>query len=103
MNTTSFLQQLPFGKGRAIGANSGKLVDAIIGGWQVSGIISIRSGTSYHVLSGSDTGQTGNSIASSTERANIVSNPFLPGLFRTGITGSIRTRSPCRHSARWAT
>jgi hypothetical protein len=79
VNTTSFLQQLPFGKGRAIGGKSGKLVDAIIGGWQLSGIISIRSGLSYHVLSGVDTGQTGNSIAASTERANIVGSPVPSG------------------------
>jgi len=55
------------------------VVDAFIGGWQISGIISIRAGTSYHVLSGVDTGQTGNLIPASTERANIVGDPTPSG------------------------
>ncbi|MBI1354923.1 MAG: TonB-dependent receptor plug domain-containing protein [Acidobacteria bacterium] len=35
---------LPFGKGRAIGANWNRAVDAILGGWQISGTMTAYSG-----------------------------------------------------------
>jgi hypothetical protein len=36
--------QLPFGKGKMIAGNVNKIVDAFIGGWQVTGIYSVTSG-----------------------------------------------------------
>lgn len=36
--------QLPFGRGRAIGGNMSPALDALIGGWQVSSVTSIRTG-----------------------------------------------------------
>ena len=36
--------QLPFGKGRALMANAGRVADAILGGWQISGIFRWNSG-----------------------------------------------------------
>lgn len=41
---TNFVWQLPFGKGRWLAGNSGGLVDAIVGGWQLSSIIRYNSG-----------------------------------------------------------
>lgn len=35
---------LPFGRGRAFGGNISKWLDAVVGGWSVSGIFSARSG-----------------------------------------------------------
>ncbi len=41
---TNFIWQLPFGKGRWLFGNSGKAADAVLGGWQFSGIVRYNSG-----------------------------------------------------------
>ena len=41
---TNFVWQLPFGKGRWLLGNSGRAVDAVLGGWQFSGIVRYNSG-----------------------------------------------------------
>ena len=44
----NFLVDLPFGKGKLLGRNSGRLADAIIGGWQTAGNFTLTS--SYTTL-----------------------------------------------------
>jgi hypothetical protein len=48
----NWVAELPFGRGRAIGADSSKWMDAIIGGWQLAGIYRITSGLPYSVSNG---------------------------------------------------
>ena len=48
----SVLYELPFGKGRHFGSGMGALPDAIVGGWQVSSIISFQSGRATNVTGG---------------------------------------------------
>lgn len=43
-STTSFVYELPFGKGRRFGKNMPATLDTMLGGWQVSSIISLFSG-----------------------------------------------------------
>jgi hypothetical protein len=43
-NTTSFVADVPFGKGRKFGRDLNSALDAIIGGWQLSAIINSQSG-----------------------------------------------------------
>lgn len=40
----SFIAQLPFGKGKAVGSNWGRVANAVAGGWQVSGVTSFKAG-----------------------------------------------------------
>ncbi|HEX7176238.1 MAG TPA: TonB-dependent receptor [Pyrinomonadaceae bacterium] len=40
----NFLAQLPFGRGRAFGGDMGRVPNAILGGWQLSGIMRWHSG-----------------------------------------------------------
>ncbi len=40
----SYVYELPFGKGKALLANSNAVVSRLVGGWQVSGIWSLQSG-----------------------------------------------------------
>jgi hypothetical protein len=40
----SYVYQVPFGRGKALGAHVNKAVDAVAGGWQVSGITTFRNG-----------------------------------------------------------
>jgi hypothetical protein len=60
--TLTEVWQLPVGRGRAIGNTMSRALDAAVGGWQISSITSIRSGTAVDVTlasSGTDpaTGQ----------------------------------------------
>jgi hypothetical protein len=67
--------ELPFGKGRRWGADSSTLVDAVLGGWRLSGIFQARSGFPITVTDGANRslqGQRGN------ERPTCVGDP-VPG------------------------
>ena len=41
----SALYEIPFGHGRRFGSNASTWLDAVAGGWQVNGIVTIQSGT----------------------------------------------------------
>lgn len=44
--------ELPFGKGKALAGNVNRIVDAVIGGWAINGIITSMSGEPFAVRSG---------------------------------------------------
>ena len=43
-NTTSFVFELPVGRGRSFGGNMNKILDGIVGGWTLSGVNTMTSG-----------------------------------------------------------
>jgi hypothetical protein len=45
--TTDYVYRLPFGKGTAVLGNANKLTDALVGGWQLSGIVRATSGLPF--------------------------------------------------------
>ena len=45
----SFTYELPFGRGHALGGNWSRALDALLGGWQVGGILSLRTGFPFDV------------------------------------------------------
>ena len=45
----SYIYQLPFGRGRALGGNMSRLEDTFLGGWQVNGITTIQGGTPLQI------------------------------------------------------
>jgi hypothetical protein len=49
---------LPIGKGKAIGNNMNSVVNSVVGGWQVSSIISLHSGFPLAVYQATDTSNT---------------------------------------------
>ena len=53
--SANFEYGLPFGHGKWLGGNSSKLLDEVIGGWQISGIVQTYSGSPYKVDSGAFT------------------------------------------------
>ncbi|MFV0388675.1 MAG: TonB-dependent receptor domain-containing protein [Pyrinomonadaceae bacterium] len=44
--------ELPWGRGRAWGSDMPKALDAVIGGWQLSGLLTVQSGRPFTVYSG---------------------------------------------------
>jgi hypothetical protein len=42
---TSYIYDLPIGRGKAIGSHFNRKTDAVLGGWEVSGIVTNKSGT----------------------------------------------------------
>jgi hypothetical protein len=98
--------QLPVGKGRTF-LNRGGVVDALIGGWQVSAIFLVESGTPFTPIMGTQN-QTG--ALAGTWYPNLVGNPFLsnptiqewfntaafaqPGPFTYGNSGRNILRGP---------
>ncbi|MFI5058434.1 MAG: carboxypeptidase regulatory-like domain-containing protein [Candidatus Acidiferrales bacterium] len=48
----NWIAELPFGKGKRFGHNSGSVVDAFIGGWQLSGLARWTSGFPFSVANG---------------------------------------------------
>jgi hypothetical protein len=48
--TGNFIYQLPFGRGMRYGAESNRAVDAVIGGWTLSGITRWSSGLPFSIL-----------------------------------------------------
>jgi hypothetical protein len=57
--TTSFLYELPIGRGRAVLGNSNRLVDSLLGGWQIGGITTLQSGFPFTLYCGSGPIQNG--------------------------------------------
>jgi carboxypeptidase family protein len=48
----NWVAELPFGKGKAVAGNAHGALDAIIGGWQLSGLFRITSGFPFNVFGG---------------------------------------------------
>jgi hypothetical protein len=66
----SYIYELPIGKGKAIGSSLSKPVDAVVGGWQISGISTFKQGFPLSIAPANNTlGQYGGN-----RRPNIVGN-----------------------------
>jgi carboxypeptidase family protein len=58
---TSYVWELPFGKGRKFLSHAPRAVDAVLGGWQWQGINTLQSGVPYTVTINTDRANTGQS------------------------------------------
>ena len=79
--TTSFTWELPFGEGRAFGSRWGGALDAIVGGWQAGGILSLRSGFPYPMGFFGDPQNTGTSSRGNRIADGGLSNPTIDNWF----------------------
>ncbi len=77
----SYIWELPFGRGHAIGNDWGPAMDLILGGWQLTGIHVIQSGLALTAtLSGATVVNLGGERRA---RPNLVGDPELPSSQRT--------------------
>jgi hypothetical protein len=77
--TFSPVYQLPFGRGRQYGNNDNAIVDGAIGGWDLTGIVTVQSGAPFSVsMSSNASANTGTFL-----RPNRICNGNLPAGQRT--------------------
>lgn len=65
--------ELPFGRGRAIGNRVNRWMDALIGGWEISGVYTAQSGNPLQI------GLSGGNIWNGTQRPNLIGDPATTG------------------------
>jgi hypothetical protein len=83
-NTTSFVWDLPVGKGRKFAAQLPAFADAVLGGWRLTGINTMISGQPIN-FSYNPTAPATVVTNTLTMRPNLVGNPFLPADQRTPV------------------
>jgi len=89
-NTTSVVWEVPFGKSRTWGSDVNGFVDAVLGGWQISGINTLTSGEPYNLRYSPATALQVSDITddwrgATWSRPNVIGNPVLQGGARTGV------------------
>ena len=57
--SAAWVYELPFGKGSKLSSGS-RIVNALIGGWNLNGVLSLNSGTAFDVGTSQDIAHTGN-------------------------------------------
>ena len=84
-NTTSFVWELPFGKGRAWMGDLPYALDAALGGWALTGINTMYSGqtVNFRYTPSPVTANLPSFIGGIALRPNLVGNPLLPSGDRT--------------------
>jgi outer membrane receptor protein involved in Fe transport len=53
---TSFVYQLPIGRGKRVLTDAGKAMDLLVGGWQLTGVVTFQQGFPMSILAGDTTG-----------------------------------------------
>jgi hypothetical protein len=97
INATSVVYQLPFGRGRQFGGNLNPIVDAFLGGWEATAIVSANSGlpidVSYTPSTANDvTGRIPDYRGEAIMRPNLISDP-------TGASGPAQLNAYFNKSA----
>ncbi len=64
---------LPVGRGRAYGKSMNRLLDAVLGGWELSGIFTASSGSPLGIT------QSASNLWQGNQRPNLVGDPSRPG------------------------
>jgi hypothetical protein len=69
----TYIYELPIGKGKKVGTDFNPVVNAIVGGWQVSGVSTFKSGFPIAITDGDN---NTNSFGGN-QRPNLVGNPTI--------------------------
>ncbi len=85
----NWIFEMPFGRGRAIGRDTNRVVDAFIGGWQLTGLFRLTSGFPISVDNGTSNYPTnfeleGNANQISPVHTGVYFNTGNPNIFSTG-------------------
>jgi hypothetical protein len=77
----NYVYQLPIGRGKKFGGTMNAAADAVVGGWQVSGISNFKAGFPLGISNG---GANGNSVWGGNQHATVVSGAN----FKSGSCGN---------------
>jgi len=80
----NWVADLPFGKGRSFGRNAGSALNAIIGGWQLTGLVRWTSGFPFSV----DNGQFWATNWDEQGNGQMIRKPKT-GVFKNPVTGTV--------------
>jgi hypothetical protein len=69
----SFNYQLPIGRGKPIGTDMGRLANMLVGGWELSGLMTFQSGVPLNIT------QDAGVIWDATQRPHLIGDPSMPG------------------------
>jgi hypothetical protein len=87
---TTFLYQLPFGRGATFLSNSGRLLDTAVGGWQLGGVLVFQTGPFLTIAQESvDSANTGILNTLGAARADVV-----PGVNPRAVRGLTNSSGP---------
>jgi hypothetical protein len=78
-----YITNLPFGPGQRLGGNAKGVAAAIIGGWQLNGITTYRSGRPFDLRLAFDNTNDGQRGGSQVLRPNVAGDPFPSGFNKT--------------------
>jgi hypothetical protein len=79
-NVTSLVYDLPFGRSRTFLSNANGALDAVVGGWQISGINTAQSGTPFNLTyTPNSTQQVSQQISATYRGANEYRPDLVPG------------------------
>ncbi len=68
----NYIYELPVGRGRKYGSGMNGVANAVVGGWQVSGITSVKSGIPLGITGGGNSNLFGGN-----QRPNVIGDPHL--------------------------
>ncbi|MGP0020220.1 MAG: TonB-dependent receptor [Candidatus Sulfotelmatobacter sp.] len=90
------IYDLPFGRGKMLGKNASGVVNGVIGGWQVSPILSFRTGWPLPVYGAQDnSGTFGRGARADCDNGvPSISNTFLPGVGRQWFNNTGQFTNP---------
>lgn len=82
-STTSFVIDLPFGRGRRYGSNMGAVADAVLGGWMIAGINTVAPGEMVTLAYTPTAAQQVSGIqqdfrGANNYRPNVSGDPYVP-------------------------
>ena len=77
----SFTYELPFGRGRSFGTDWHRPLDALLGGWQIGGLLSLRTGTPFDVTYPGDTQNSGTTNRGNRIGVGTIDNPTIDRWF----------------------
>jgi len=81
--TADFVADLPFGRNRRFGANINKGLNAVVGGWQLSGLMRLTSGFPFSVGNGAqwptDWDLSGDAYLTGSVKTGVFHDPSDPG------------------------
>jgi hypothetical protein len=89
------IYDLPFGRGKLLGKNANRAVNGVIGGWEVSPIVSFRTGWPMPIYGANDnSGTFSRGARADCSGVPSITNTFIPGIGRQWFNNTGQFTNP---------